>query len=90
MAFLPYPSFHMSKNRDGLIVIPGDNMREPDRMTIAETAEAQFIEYYNNRNIPIPEIKEAIRRWNAGLDPKNLIQATLYEKFRELQRKVGL
>lgn len=71
----------------GMIVLPGEN--EPDRMKIAETAEQQFIEKYNGGfGMPIPLIKEAVRKWNAGEDCTNLGESTLFEEFRRIQSKV--
>lgn len=71
---------------NGKIILPGE--REPDRMTIAETAEQQMIEKYNSQGVPIPAIKEAVRKWNAGEEARSLIEATMFEVFREIQAKL--
>lgn len=70
----------------GKIILPGES--EPDRMTISENAETQFIEKYNSQGVPIPVIKEAVRKWNAGEDSRSLPEAMLFEVFREIQAKL--
>lgn len=71
---------------NGKIILPGE--REPDRMTISTTAEQQFVENYNNRGVPIPVIKESVRKWNAGEEARSLTEAMLFEAFREIQAKL--
>lgn len=71
---------------NGKIILPGES--EPDRVILAETAAQQIIEKYNSRGVPVPVIKEAIRKWNAGEHSRSLPEAMLFEAFREIQAKI--
>lgn len=72
----------------GIVILPGGKNQEGDRMTISENAAQQFENEFGPRGISAAEVKEAVRKWNALDDPKSLKEATLFERFRELQRKV--
>lgn len=92
VGFIPDEGIRMTEkrgpDRSGLIILPGGKNQEPDRMQIAETAEQQFVNYFGVKGVKMELVREAVRKWNLGIDPKSMTEAIMFEHFYTIQAKL--